>query len=262
MDIKEQKYADQTQHKRHPWELARFEVVYSFIKKIIPSEKKAIVLDIGCGDTFFLETLASKNPNANYYGIDTAFTSESIKSYSEHLKNQPIQLHQNLTDLQINQKVDLVLLMDVIEHIEHDRSFLEMVLQHPMITADTHFIITVPAYQSLFCSHDVFLDHYRRYNNKSLRAAINSVGLEAVQIGYFFSSLLPIRVLQVWKEKIFPKQKKYTTGLVEWQGGDFKSNLLKNILYTDFSFSHAVQKVSGLRLPGLSNYVVCRKSAL
>ena len=64
-----------------------------------------------------------------------------------------------------------------------------------IVGQDTTVLVTVPAYQSLFSSHDVQLKHYRRYSLRSLRHALSSAGLRVVESGTFFVSLLPLRAL-------------------------------------------------------------------
>ena len=91
----------------------------------------------------------------------------------------------------------------------------------PYIDGNTRLLITVPAYQSLFSSHDSFLGHYRRYSNGSLRRLIERSGFKVLDIGYFFGSLLPVRILQVIKERLFGlKPDQPTSGIVTWTGGD------------------------------------------
>ncbi len=248
---------------RHPWELARYQVMLSLIRKTFKDRPIKNVWDVGCGDTFFVETLSKDLPDSRFSAVDIEFTPELIEEYSQQLPNDRIELFVNVEDIQSKEEVDLLFLMDVIEHIEKDIDFLEWLLSFPMITPNTCFVITVPAFQSLFCSHDRFLLHYRRYTNASLREAVETAGLEVKEIGYFFTSLLIPRQLQVWRERRQEKrkdkleiEKEDSTGLVEWTGGKGKTNLLKNILVTDFRFSQFFRML-GLKIPGLSNYVIC-----
>ena len=47
---------------RHPWELARLEVIKYLLKKEITDFKGKKVLDLGCGDLFFIRELAKEKP--------------------------------------------------------------------------------------------------------------------------------------------------------------------------------------------------------
>ena len=105
---------------------------------------------------------------------------------------------------------------------------MKMVCSYPFITKETVFIITVPAFQSLFCSHDVFLGHYRRYNNALLRNNLQTANMNVVKVSYFFTLLLLPRLIQKTKETLISA--KETTGLVEWKGSRSKTNLIANIM--------------------------------
>ncbi|MFN5181614.1 MAG: methyltransferase domain-containing protein, partial [Bacteroidota bacterium] len=77
-----------------------------------------VIVDIGCGDTFVLESISEDFKFKNFYGVDTAFESEDINDI-EKKYNGKIKLFNDVNDLKLNEKdVHIVLLMDVIEHIE------------------------------------------------------------------------------------------------------------------------------------------------
>jgi hypothetical protein len=118
----------------------------------------------------------------------------------------------------------------------------------------------VPAYQRLFCSHDTILGHYRRYSNAELRRMLEGSGLTVLDIGYFFASLVPMRIARVVKERMLKMEDDTgTTGLVTWSGGAGQTAAITRLLMTDAWISAALKRI-GITLPGLSNYAVCRKS--
>ncbi|MGZ4042407.1 MAG: class I SAM-dependent methyltransferase [Bacteroidia bacterium] len=263
MDLVEvSKRSNEKEMARHPWELARFEIVNSLLQGIIKNEEGFNVLDIGCGDIFFISKLSSLYPKASFYAIDIAFNDEIISKLKKVAEGKNIFLFKSLDEanLHLKKPADLVLLLDVVEHIEDDKGFLKSIHNNKAITNETNIIITVPAYQKLFCSHDHFLGHYRRYTNKSLLQTINESGFEKKKLGYFFTSLIVPRIAQVIKEKaIKPDLNKETTGLVEWDKGPGVTNFIKNILLLDFKFYKFINQITGLSLPGLSNYIICKK---
>lgn len=264
MDLREVKSRGELfSESRHPWELARLDVVTKKIKENIGALDNKIVFDIGCGDTFVVEELSKSFPNSHFYAIDIAFDQELIASYQNRLEGKKIKLFSSLDEAvsQLkNKTIDLILLLDVIEHIEDDVLFMKEVYEKVAVTSDTQILITVPAFQSFFTSHDVFLGHYRRYTNSQLKKNLESAGFKSDKIGYFFFSLLPIRILQWLIEKINKPKIDDSTGLTEWKGSNFKSNLLKFILMTDYHVTNTFSKF-GINIVGLSNYVICKKSA-
>jgi trans-aconitate methyltransferase len=247
---------------RHPWELSRFEVVNRLLKNILKNETGFTVLDIGCGDIFFVSKLCDRYPKASFYAIDIAFTDEIISMLKPQIQGKNIYLFKSMEEaaLHLKKSADLVLLLDVVEHISDDKGFLLDLYNSKNINKDTSVMITVPAYKGLFCSHDHFLGHYRRYTNTSLLKVIEQAGFKKINMGYFFFSLIPPRILQVFKEKISkPDLSNSTTGLVEWNKGQGLTAFIKNILLIDFGVTNFIKKISGLSLPGLSNYIICKK---
>lgn len=265
MDIKEYQVKTDSHKVNHPWEEARFKVVFDIIYKQILNKienklnASITIFDIGCGDGYFLERLAEKLPNAQCFAIDTAFDDETIQKFKEKYKTSNIKFYKSIkdTDLQ-NVKADIVLLLDVIEHIEDDISFLKSLHNSSFMTENSKIVITVPAFQSLFCSHDTWLGHYRRYTVNMLREHALKAGFHSQQDGYFFFSLLLPRWLQVKKEKNKKVNIDEVTGIGNWKGSFLKFKLMVTILYVDWLFSKVLRFFS-IKLIGLSCYSVCQK---
>lgn len=257
MDLVEAKQRGFDAGVRHPWEMARIDVIDKLIRRHVPLEPGALVMDIGCGDTFVVEQLADRRRTAAFYAIDTAFTPELISHYRARLNNPRIVPLPSLDAVPpVAKPVALVLLMDVLEHIEDAQAFLTHLRMQPFVGDRTRFLITVPAYQALFCSHDTFLGHFRRYSNQSLRKELEASGFAVIDIGYFFWSLLPIRVLQVLYERLAGTRHQASTGLVAWNGGSVQAVILRQMLVWDAGMSMALNRL-GIRLAGLSNYAIC-----
>lgn len=254
MDLVESAITDQSDH-RHPWELARSRVVLDLIQKNI--DKKAEILDIGCGDSWLIETLSKDLQNAKFTAVDTAFNNQLLEQYRGKLDQTIFSFSATLEE-GLNNKgvIDLVLLLDVIEHIEDDIHFLkDLVSKKESITRDTRILITVPAFQSLYCAHDDFLGHYRRYSNKSLINHLNEAGLEVEKHGYFFSSLVLPRFLIKILESSGLKSKK-VKGIGNHKAGTMDA-IIKNTLIFDYRLGSMLRKL-GLNLAGLSNFAIAR----
>lgn len=244
---------------RHPWEQARLAFVYQKIKKYIDSKKPVVFLDVGCGDTYVAEALLEKIPNSFFYCVDTAFTEDHLSHYAEKYTNQNIFVFDALDKAiaELKYEVNFVLLLDVIEHVKDDIELLKTIKAKPQITSATSFVITVPAFESLFTNHDTILGHFRRYTNKTLTNSITTAGLTSTEKGYFFMSLLIPRSISKLKEAIF-KPKSKNTSIALWRKGKLITNLFKNILIFDFKLSSFLEKLK-LKPIGLSNYMICRK---
>jgi len=265
MDLKESNKEFTDIIHRHPWELARFEFVMSLIKPYLEVNKNQhkSVLDIGCGDLFFLSKLSSRLIQTTFIGVDPALDSSFLHKNNEELKKRNIHLYQELALVEMQEECKFVLLLDILEHIEEDSAFLTNLVNQPLISEKTIFIITVPAFQTLFCSHDRFLQHFRRYNNLSIMAVAEASGLEIISHGYFFFSLLIPRIITVFAEKSF--KPKYSEDLKsqmnKWNNNKYLTTLMKMVLVLDFKIARGL-RLLGLNIVGLSNFVICKKRVL
>lgn len=92
------------------------------------------------------------------------------------------------------EKYQLLLLMDVLEHIENEQEFLCAVRDH--ITPEGYLIVGVPMRQNLYSAYDHTAGHYRRYSQKYLKSVVESSGfrfIRSVQWGHSYLPLLIIR---------------------------------------------------------------------
>lgn len=87
-------------------------------------------------------------------------------------------------------EADLVLFMDVLEHVDDDVGLLAEYVQKAPIGC--RFLMTVPAFQFLWSGHDDFLEHRRRYTLKQLEAVVRAAGLKINRGAYYFGMVFPI----------------------------------------------------------------------
>jgi len=278
MDIKELK-VDKTEKQNHPWEFARLYVIKDILKGINAKTVNKNILDIGSGDLFFITHFAGKmkdgsiiaadaTAGASYklapnvlkdgviHAVDTAYDNDLVSLLQNKYINYNIKFYQSIDDLKGIEKVSVVFLLDVLEHIEKDMDFLEQVAEIQGIDSDTLFVISVPAYQRLFCSHDQWIGHYRRYSGTSLTKLIQAANLSCIQSGYFFFSLIFPRLCKKVFERFFRNLR--NAGIGDWNGSKFTTDFYKNILITDYRISKMLRRI-GVKLPGLSTYIICQK---
>jgi len=247
---------------RHPWELARFEILLDFINNALPaSEDMKTIGDIGCGDCYFARELIHQRNDLVVIAVDTAYDAVTIKEKMQEINHPRFHLFQNISDAEKylrGQRIEMILLLDVIEHIKNEKPFLQEILSGSLIDKETQVLITVPAYQTLFTRHDLFLKHFRRYSKNSLEKLLRDAGLLPLRSGYFFMTLLPVRLLRKLGEKLgFHSKPK---GIGQWSNSERLTKFFKNFLLLDYKFSKILGK-SGIQLPGLSVYCLCKKPA-
>ena len=244
---------------RHPWERARLSLAHDLIRRHVPLRAGDAVLDIGCGDTFVCEALARRYPDVHFFAVDNAFTKQQIDALGGRLTVPNVSLFASLDAVPLTRPAALVLLMDVIEHVPDDVAFLGDICRRPLVGPGTWFLMTVPSFQSLFSSHDRFLGHYRRYTVRSFRQLFGQMQLQSAEEGYFFATLLPLRFLQMLKERIVGSPETFA-GLAGWRGSETTSQMIASLLTLDGRLTIWLAR-AGLRIPGLSNFALCRKSA-
>ena len=254
MDLKESIALQPT--KRHPWELARANFILLLLKKrLFVNRETKTVLDAGCGDAFLVSFLASHFPQLEFIALDNVFTDNDLERLNrESLPN--IHFYNYLS--KIVAKADIVLLLDVLEHVEDEKTLLDPISSGPGKEAE--FIVTVPAWKALFSNHDEILGHYRRYQTKSLAKALKSSGIQVLFSGYFFSWLLPLRFLQMLLEKVGIVKAKSETQTAVWEGGSFKTKVFLTILLFDAKLAYYINKFFKIKIPGLSAYAVGRRN--
>ena len=114
--------------------------------------------------------------------VDTGYSRDRDEQHS----GKPISFRRTIT----TSNADLVLAMDVIEHVADDRGLIRAYQR--LVPRGTKFIFSVPAFNFLWSGHDVFLEHYRRYTLRSLCTAISDSGLEVDWAHYYFATVFPL----------------------------------------------------------------------
>jgi ubiquinone/menaquinone biosynthesis C-methylase UbiE len=240
MDLRE---CAPTDGSRHPWETVRSAF---FNRKIVglTNNRPVHILDIGSGDCWFSEQLIAKLPQGSQIICsDINFTDEDIAAASKPGINKVRNIPQ--------QSFDIVIMLDVLEHIEDDLAF----LQHdvvPRLRPEGHVVMSVPAHPSLFTSHDTFLGHYRRYTRRQL-LDVSGKFFSNNQNGYLFTSLVLVRLLQrVTTSKTVDAE----SGIGNWGAGMMVTNLVNYALFIDAFVSRALQTIQ-VRIPGLTVWTIC-----
>ncbi|SRR6266702_779224 len=243
MDLKE---TNKIHTNRHPWETARLKALQS----ILGAElfEGINVLDVGCGDGFIARNLFGHLLSKDITAVDINLSDEWILELDKLTQGVRYQ-----REIPLDGEYDLIMLLDVIEHIESDKTFLaNLVNRH--IAGKGKVMITVPAFQSIYGRHDAFLGHYRRYNQKELINLTTSCGLHVISSGYlFFTLLLPKLVLY----KLIDIGKS-SDGVGNWHRGKCVTNIIEKILNFDNRLLISASRL-GIRIPGLTGWVLCEK---
>ncbi|MFH1257086.1 MAG: class I SAM-dependent methyltransferase [Candidatus Diapherotrites archaeon] len=211
-----------------------------FEKEAAPMKKKLSVLDCGCARGKFLEMLSSNAFVADVKGIECSV--EDIASAAPAVKSKIVE--GDASDLSfLKDSFDFVFCLDFLEHVDDEKAVKSISAR---LEKGGKLIATVPAYQSLFSSHDREVSHLRRYSAKQLRRLLEGNGFRVKRIGYWNFFLFPLLAL-------FRLKDKNAKGLRHAPA--FLNTLLSAILKVENFFV-----LSGINFPwGLTVYCIAEK---
>jgi 2-polyprenyl-3-methyl-5-hydroxy-6-metoxy-1,4-benzoquinol methylase len=140
------------------------------------------ILDVGAGSGFFSHHLLTHTPASEAWCVDISYGADSDATTA----GKPVHYRRSIESVDAN----LVLLMDVLEHVDDDVGLLKAYIDK--VPSGSCFLMTVPAFQFLWSGHDDFLEHKRRYTLSQLEAVAKDAGLTVRQGAYYFGLVFPI----------------------------------------------------------------------
>lgn len=173
---------------KHWWFIARRKIIADVLSKSIKQDHVKI-FDAGCGNGDNLKMLSE-------FGEVTAIEKDS--SACQRAANRqvcqvfPGELPNNIPN-EIKDEFNLVVLLDVLEHIDDDTGSLEKL--NSLLTDRGQIFITVPAFPFLWSQHDELHHHKRRYTRNKLQTIMNKSGFDIEFISYFNTLLFPLALI-------------------------------------------------------------------
>lgn len=201
----------------HFWMQWRFNVIKNKLTPVIRPTSNLKFLEIGCGHGQFIEQCEDTFPasvdgcDLNLYALKQVRNVRgdifvyNIFDQNERLKN----------------KYDGVFLLDVIEHIDDDKTFVNAALAH--VKPGGLVVVNVPALNMLFSDYDVAAGHKRRYSRSQIEDLFKASGIELLSVSYWGMLMLPIAIARKIYLKFVPKKNIINAG--------FKSNAITNTFF-------------------------------
>ena len=168
--------------RRHWWFRGRLAILLAVLRRALP-RRRLRILELGCGSG---NVLASLREFGDVVGMET-HPALAAAARAAGLDVRAGALPED--EVVPRGWADVVLLLDVIEHVDDDTAALRAARR--ALAPAGHLVVTVPAYPWLWSSHDVLLGHRRRYTARTLRRALVGTGFRVERLTYFNTLLFP-----------------------------------------------------------------------
>lgn len=181
------------------WHIGKRYLVRSLIGHHFGKKRDLKILEIGCGTGGLTRCLPK-------YGKVTGFdiSPEAVEfCKSKDLQDIYVQDISILNTGSYLKRFDLILALDVLEHLQDDVAAMEKVRE--MLADGGLFFINVPAHKFLWSEHDEALEHKRRYHRLELTKKLKDAGFEIVSSSYFVTLISPLIILYRLYGNIFGK---------------------------------------------------------
>lgn len=179
----------------HWWFVSRRRILGAMLEHARPGRRDLKILDVGCGTGVNLGFLQQ-------YGAVTGLdnTEEAVKRCKAN-GFQDVVMGDILALPFPDATFDLVVAMDVVEHLDDDVAVLKELRR--IVKPGGLLYITVPAFMFLWSIQDDVSLHKRRYRASQLRQAVEAAGLRCARITYFNFFLFPLILALRYLIKLF-----------------------------------------------------------
>lgn len=168
----------------HWWFAGRRAIVGKLLERYAPKGTNRL-LEIGCGTgsnlamLMELGTVDAIEPDDAARAIASARSGIAVKG---GLLPDGVQIDDSA--------YDIILLLDVLEHIEDDAGTLKLL--RSKLAPGGRLVLTVPSSPWMWSSHDVEHHHHRRYTLAVLRARLEAGGFTVRHASHFNTLLYPL----------------------------------------------------------------------
>ena len=180
-------------YEKHWWFRAREELILKFLRSKQPPGGWGTILDVGCGDGLFFQELTQFG---EVEGIELAAdVISSDNPFRERIHIGPFD-----RSFQPGKKYSLILMLDVLEHLPEPVEALRNALS--LLKPNGALLVTVPAFQALWTSHDELNYHFTRYSKATFTEVAEKAGLRTMESRYLFYWLFLVKLAVRGKESL------------------------------------------------------------
>ena len=176
----------------HWWFRAKREIVLALAAPYLSGLAQGRLVDFGCGCGAMLAALASYGQPV---GLD--FSERALRYCRGRFSGELKQADLSKPIREDGGQYDFGVALDILEHIDDDLTAAKNL--HFLIRPGGECIVTVPAFQWLWSSHDVNCMHKRRYGKRQLKELLSAAGFQVDLISYYncylFAPAAAVRLL-------------------------------------------------------------------
>lgn len=180
---------------RHWWWRSREAHLLGWLARLharSPDRGALRILDVGCGDGLFFDRLERFG---RVEGLEPDASLVTDPRWRDHIRVGGLGDAQGPGALPEG-AYDLVLMLDVLEHIAEDGDALRAV--RAALKPGGRLLLTVPALRALWSRHDEVNAHFRRYDRRGLAALLGASGFEVETVRYFFAWTVAPLLVRRW----------------------------------------------------------------
>ena len=220
----------------HPIDIAsRNNAIEQVRRSFFRPVSSSVIMEIGCSSGFLIKDLIKSFPDATVVGADVV--KEPLKRLARDLPGVPLIRFDLLKCPLPEQSVDVLIMLNVLEHIEDDVSALKNAMK--LLKPGGSLVIEVPAGPYLYDGYDAELHHFRRYSATELKRKLSEAGfmvLRQSHLGFIlYPAFVAVKLLNKWvrskKNTLVVRDQATSTSeslLVRWVMS-LESNYLANI---------------------------------
>ena len=152
---------------------------------------------MGCGDGLFFDRLAEFGEVEGVEADPAIVNARGPHAGRIHI--QPFDAR-----FRPGKHYGVILMLDVLEHLDDPQGALRHAVD--LLADDGALVVTVPAFRSLWTSHDDLNHHYTRYTKRSFRPLAAEAGLAIDQARYFFHWTCAAKLAVRVKERLWQRE--------------------------------------------------------
>ncbi|MEA3444224.1 MAG: class I SAM-dependent methyltransferase [Bacteroidota bacterium] len=187
-------------NREHFWMKWRFGVFKRCFSVFNENNKKVKVFEIGCGNGINMQMMETELGLTS----DGCDLNEKALHIIEGVSGKKYLYNIFDCNTIMLEKYDVVLLFDVLEHIDDDLKFLRATAKH--LKPGGLLIINVPAHRLLYSVYDKQIGHVKRYGTKDMDELILKAGLKIESSQFWGLLLVPVLILRKLILLVFRKR--------------------------------------------------------